>query len=81
MKVNVQIDCTPQEARTFFGQPDIEAFNAWMVEQTKARLEQNMDLLKPEELMKGWMAFGGQATEQFRRFMDAAAAGGTQTRK
>ncbi len=81
MKVNVQIECTPQEARTFFGQPDLEAFNDWMVEQTRLRMEQNLDLLKPEELMKGWMAFGGQATEQFRRFMDAAAQSGPPGRK
>ena len=80
MKVNVEIDCTPKEARAFFGQPDVEAFNAWIVDQMKARFEQNMELLKPEELMKGWAAFGGQAQEQFRRFMEAAATSG-QTRK
>jgi hypothetical protein len=73
MKVTIDIDCTAQEARAFLGQPDVEAFNAWMVDQMKARLEQNMELLKPEELMKGWIAFGGQAQEQFRRFMEAAA--------
>ena len=73
MKVTIDIDCTPQEARTFLGQPDVEAFNAWIVEQMKARFAQNMELLKPEELMKGWMAVGGQAQEQFRKFMEAAA--------
>jgi hypothetical protein len=30
----------------------------------------------PEELMKSWMAFGGQASEQFMKLMSAAAAGG-----
>ena len=80
MKVTIDIDCTPQEARAFFGQPDVEGFNAWMMEQMRARFEQNMEMLKPEELMKGWMAFGGQAQEQFRRFMEAAA-GAAQPRK
>jgi hypothetical protein len=73
MKVHIEIECTPKEARAFFGQPDVEAFNAWLVDQMKARLEQNMEMMKPEELLKGWMAFGGQAQEQFRRFLDAAA--------
>ncbi len=75
MKVRVEVDCTPQEARAFLGQPDVEAFNAWMVEQMRGRFEQNMELLKPEELMKTWFSFGGQAQEQFRRFLDAAAGG------
>jgi hypothetical protein len=73
MKVSVEVECTPQEARAFLGQPDVEAFNAWVVEQMRGRFEQNMELLKPEELMKTWFAFGGQAQEQFRRFMEAAA--------
>jgi hypothetical protein len=76
MKVRVEVDCTPQEARAFLGQPDVEAFNTWMVEQMKSRFEQNLEMLRPEELMKSWMAFGGQAQEQFRRFLEAASGGG-----
>ena len=81
MKMTINIDCTPQEARTFMGQPDVEAFNAWMVEQMKASFEQNAEMLKPDELMKGWMAFGGQAQEQFRRFMETAAGAASPVRK
>lgn len=80
MKVRVEVECTPQEARAFLGQPDVEAFNAWVVEQMRTRFEQNLELLKPEELMKSWFTFGGQAQEQFRRFLEAAA-GGAQTPK
>jgi hypothetical protein len=29
--------------------------------------------VSPEELMRSWMSFGGQATEQFRKLMTAAA--------
>ena len=76
MKVTIEIDCTPQEARAFLGQPDVEAFNAWLMEQMKSRFEQNMELLKPEEMMKGWMAVGGQAQDAMRRFMETAAAAG-----
>ncbi len=75
MKVTVEVDCTPKEARAFLGQPDVEAFNAWLMDQMKARFEKNMDMLKPEELMKGWIAFGGQAQDIMRRFMENAAGG------
>ena len=76
MKATIEIDCTPQEARAFLGQPDVEAFNAWVMEQMKVRFEQNMELLKPEEMMKGWMAVGGQAQDVMRRFMETAAGAG-----
>lgn len=74
MKVTIEIDCTPQEARTFLGQPDVEAFNDWLVEQMKGRFAENMELMKPEEMMKGWMTFGGQAQDAMRRFMETATA-------
>lgn len=80
MKFTIEIDCTPKEARAFLGQPDVEALNAWMVEQMQARFAQNMEMLKPEELMKTWMAFGGQAQEVMRKFLESAA-GVTPTRK
>ena len=32
-------------------------------------------MLAPEELMKNWMAFGGQASEQFRKLMATAVQG------
>lgn len=75
MKLKIEVDCTPEEARTFLGLPDVTALNAHLVEEMKGRMDQNLDLLKPDELMKTWMAFGGQATEQFRKLMTAAATG------
>ena len=75
MKVTVNIDCTPQEARTFFGQPDLEPFNAWLVEEMRSRYAQNLDAMRPEEMMKAWTSFGGQSMDQFRKMMETAAAG------
>ncbi len=75
MKVTVEIDCTPQEARAMLGLPDVTALNAQLVNEMQARLDANMAALAPEELMKNWIAFGGQAQEQFRKLMTAAAGG------
>jgi hypothetical protein len=81
MKVKVEIDCTPQEARVFFGQPDVEGLNAFIVEKMKERAEANIDALRPEEMMKNWMSFGGQAQEQFFKLMEAAASAPGAPRK
>lgn len=77
MKVKVEIECTPKEARAFLGLPDVEALNRRMVEEMGRRMEANVQALQPDELMKTWTAFGLQAQDQFRRLMTTAAAAAT----
>jgi hypothetical protein len=76
MKVTVEIDCTPVEARAFFGLPDVSALNDHLVAEMQKRFDANVAMLQPEELMRSWMSFGGQAQEQFIKLMTAAAGGG-----
>ena len=81
MKVTINIECEPVEARTFLGLPDVSVLNDHMVNEMKKRMDTNMAALAPEELMKSWMSFGTGATEQFRKLMTAAttsAAFGTK---
>ncbi len=76
MKVTIDIDCSAEEAREFLGLHDVAQLNDFLVSEMQRRMQANLDMLKPEELLKSWMAFGGQATEQFRQLMSAAAGGG-----
>ena len=76
MKVTVEVDCTPVEARSFLGLPDVTGLNEALVGEMQARMKANMAALQPEELMKSWMAFGTGAQEQFRKLMTAAASAG-----
>ena len=73
MKVTVEIDCSPAEARAFFGLPDVTQLNDHLVDEMTKRVDANINMLQPEELMKNWMNFGGQAQETFMRLMTAAA--------
>ncbi len=79
MKVSVNVECTPLEARAFLGLPDVRALNDHMVQEMKARMDSNMAMVAPEELMKTWMTFGGQASEQFMKLMTAAAGAAVST--
>jgi hypothetical protein len=72
MKLNIEIDCTPAEARAFLGLPDVTAINEHLVGEMQKRIDANMAALAPEELMKSWMAFGAGAQEQFVKLMQAA---------
>ncbi len=73
MKMNVEIECTPVEARAFLGLPNVEPLNDHLVAEMKRRMDENMAMMQPEELMKSWMSFGVQAQDQFRRLMEMAA--------
>ena len=73
MKVTVDVECTPAEARAFLGLPDVTGINEHMVAEMQRRMDENLAAMRPEELMKNWFALGGQATEQFRKLMMAAA--------
>jgi len=79
MKVTVEVDCTPQEARATLGLPDVTALNEALMSEMQNRLKTNMAALQPDELLKNWIAFGGQAQEQFRKLMTAAVSGGTKS--
>jgi hypothetical protein len=72
MKINVEIDCTPAEARAFLGLPDVTPLNDAMVAEMQKRMEANVSAMQPEELMKTWTSFGLQAQDQFRRRMEGA---------
>jgi len=79
MKVTLDVECTPQEARAFLGLPDVAALNDHMVAEMKKRMDANIAMAAPEELLKTWMAFGGQASEQFMKLMTAAAGAGLKS--
>ena len=80
MKVTVEVECTPEEARAFLGLPDLTPLNEALVGEMVKRTQSNMNMLQPDELMKNWMVWGGQAQDQFRRMMGmAAGAAGAST--
>ena len=76
MKFRVEAECTPVEARSFLGLPDVGPLNEQLVREMSSRLSANVSMLQPEELMKSWMSLGGQAQEHFMRMMTAAAKAG-----
>jgi hypothetical protein len=75
MKMTIEVDCTPEEARRFLGLPDVAALNEHLVSEMGKRVDANIQLLSPEEFMKNWMTFGAGAQEQFRKMMEAGLGG------
>jgi hypothetical protein len=76
MKMTIEVDCTPEEARRFLGLPDVSQLNGHLVAEMQARMTENMQALSSEELTKNWLAFGAGAQEQFRKLMEAGLSAG-----
>ncbi|CAN7155813.1 DUF6489 family protein [Phenylobacterium sp. LjRoot219] len=77
MKMSVEVECTPEEARRFLGLPDVSALNDHIVGEMTKRIDANMAMLSPDELVKNWMAFGAGAQEQFRKLMEVGIGAAT----
>ncbi|MEE4208430.1 MAG: DUF6489 family protein [Parvularcula sp.] len=76
MKITVDIDCTPAEARAFFGLPDLSAVNAVVTDALKRRVEENIETLSdPVRFWERAMASGTQGFDA----MQAAFAQAMQT--
>ena len=78
MKMTIEVDCSPEEARRFLGLPDVSSLNDHLVDEMKKRIDANMTMVSPDELMKNWMAFGQGAQEHFRKLMEVGIGAATQ---
>jgi len=83
MKMNIEIDMTPDEARRFLGLPDVSKAQDKMMAEIEKRMKAAIDVNDPEAMLRAWMPLGGQGFEQFQRFMfdSARRAASGSTRK
>ena len=65
MKVNVEIDCTPQEARIFFGLPDVQPMQTAVMDKLQQQMTANLDKVSPEALIQSWFTFDPKLAERF----------------
>jgi hypothetical protein len=80
MKVKMEVDLTPDEARRLMGLPDLTAMQARLVAEFERRATAAMEGMEPEAAMKQWFSLGSQGLEQFQKLLwDSAlkASGGT----
>ncbi len=52
MKITINVDCTPDEARRFMGLPDVAPLQESMMAQMKAQMEKAATAMDPETVMK-----------------------------
>ena len=64
MKVTVEVDCTPEEARRFLGLPDVVPMHHAIMEKLQQRMQSTIDATTPEALLKAWMPMAPDQMQQ-----------------
>ncbi len=73
MKVTVNIDCTPLEAREFMGLPNVQPMQENVMKQLETQMMDNINKMSPDAMLKNWMSF---APEQFQDLFKMAFGAG-----
>ena len=55
MKITINIDCTPEEARRYMGLPDVAPMQEAMLAELQQRMMENIRSLQPDQMMKAWL--------------------------
>jgi hypothetical protein len=76
MKIRIDIECSPDEARAFFGLPAVEPMQKAMVAEIEERLKETLGTMTPEALFKTWMPAGVEGFEQMQKAFWSSMAGG-----
>jgi hypothetical protein len=66
MKVNIEIDCTPLEARQFFGLPDVVPMQTAVMDKLQHQMIANIDKISPESLIQSWFSFDPKLAERMQ---------------
>lgn len=77
MKVTIDIDCTPEEARTFLGLPDVQPLQAAMMAELEKRMRSNIEQMDPETMLRTWLPAGLQGLEQMQKLFWSQLASAT----
>ena len=82
MKVSVDIDCTPEELRTFFGLPDVQPMQQALMKDIEDRMKANLAAMDPETMLNTWLPQGMQNWELLQKaFWSQFNAAGNTTGK
>lgn len=77
MKVNIEIDCTPLEARQFFGLPDLQPMQTAVMDKLQHQLTANIEKISPESLMQTWFTFDPKFAERMQDMFNSMIGLGT----
>lgn len=80
MKVNIEIDCTPDEARTFMGLPDVKPMQAAVLAKLEEQMLDGISAMAPDSLLKSWFGLMPGSEQMRDAFLGLMKSGFNQQR-
>ena len=78
MKITIEIDCTPDEARSFMGLPDVKPLQAAVMASIEQQTLRAVDHFSPDAMLRLWFTavpqMSTQMQDMFTRMMTAGSA-------
>lgn len=79
MKITINVDCTPEEARRYMGLPDVAPMQDAILKEMQSQMTSNIKAIQPTEMMQTWMPMGVESwldlQKQFWERMMSAGKG------
>lgn len=75
MKVTINIDCTPEEARRFMGLPDLTPVHDAYVERMKAAVADGVTPEMFADMMKAWGPMSEAGLNMWRQMFETMGGG------
>ncbi len=76
MKITIDVDCSPDEARAFLGLPDVGPVQQAFVEEMGERMMAALAAMDAESLAKAWMPEGMPGWEQWQKMWRSGGSEG-----
>ena len=75
MKISVDIDCTPAEARHFFGLPDLEPMQRAAMAEIERMTLAELQRFSPEAMLKTWLPLVGPNVDWLQNLLKVPKSG------
>jgi hypothetical protein len=75
MKITVDVDCTPEEARRFMGLPDLSSIHEAYISKMRGAIEQGITPDAIQTMMQSWGPMGEAGFNMWRQLLDQMGGG------
>jgi hypothetical protein len=76
MKISVDVDCTPEEARRFMGLPDLSGVHAVYLGKLERMVEEGVSSESVEAMLRAWAPMGEAGMNMWRKMFEDMGGSG-----
>jgi hypothetical protein len=69
MKIQIEVDCTPEEARAFLGLPDLRVLQRRVLDELERKTVEALAQSDPKALLDQWVPLGKKGMEQWQSLL------------